>query len=83
MSDPTYFADPAVDRVMGVVLAMATELYVTRDRLRELENLLVKSGHLDRAQLDAAPADDAVRRRDAEDFVRSLLSPIIPNDPRT
>ena len=75
--EPTFFPDPAVDRVMGVVLAMATELYVTRDRLRELENLLVKSGHLDRAQLDAAPADDAARRKDAEEFVRGLLAPLL------
>ena len=80
--DPTYFADPAIDRVMGVVLAMATELYVTRDRLRALEQLLASSGHLDRAQLDAAPADDASRRKDAEDFVRGLLAPILPTDPR-
>lgn len=55
--DPTFFADPAIDRVMGVVLAMATELYVTRDRLQALEQQLAASGHLDRAQLDAAPAD--------------------------
>ena len=81
--EPTYFADPAIDRVMGVVLAMATELYVTRDRLQELENLLVKSGHLDRAQLDAAPADDAARRKNAEDFVRGLLAPVLANNPRT
>ncbi len=75
--EPHYFADPANDRMLGVILAMATELYVTRDRLREMESLLVKSGHLDLSALQSAPANDEARRNDASAFVSGLLTPVL------
>jgi hypothetical protein len=75
--EPTYFADPAMDRIMGVVLAMATELFVTRDRLHALEKELATSGHLKRAELDAEPQNDAARQKDVEDFVRGLFAPVL------
>ena len=38
--EQTFFDDPALDRAFGVVMALATEVYVQRDRLRALERQL-------------------------------------------
>jgi hypothetical protein len=35
--EQTFFADPALDRLYGVVWALATEVYVLRDRVGLLE----------------------------------------------
>ena len=37
MPDLTFFRDPAVDRVLGVVLELAGEVYTLRERVRVLE----------------------------------------------
>ena len=37
MSDITFFADPADDRLFGVVMELAQEVYVLRQRVRALE----------------------------------------------
>ena len=34
--EQTFFPDPAIDRELGVVMALATEVYVLRDRTRAL-----------------------------------------------
>ena len=52
MPDLTFFPDPNVDRVLGVVLELAAEVYVLRDRLRTVELALARRGGLDRDELD-------------------------------
>lgn len=37
MPDLTFFRDPAVDRVLGVLLELAEEVYALRERVRVLE----------------------------------------------
>ena len=37
MPDLTFFPDPAVDRVLGVVMELAQEVYVLRQKVRALE----------------------------------------------
>ena len=37
---PTYFSDPDVDRLLAMLLALAGELAVTRERLATVEKLL-------------------------------------------
>ncbi len=39
--EQTFFADPAMDRAMGLIMTLAAELYVTRDHVRVLETVLV------------------------------------------
>lgn len=74
-----FFADPALDRMMGVVMAMAQELYVTRDRLRGLETLLGEKGVVSTAALDRAPTEAEARARqdDLKEFVGALLTPLL------
>ena len=51
-----FFPDPSVDRAMGILMALATEVYVLRDRQLALERMLAAQGIVDLAQLDAEPA---------------------------
>ncbi len=77
--EQVFFADPAIDALMGVVMALATEHYVLRDRVRALEEQLARSGHVDSAALGAAPSASARagQQQDAAAFVRDLLDPIL------
>lgn len=77
--EQTFFDDPAIDALFGVVMALATEHYVLRDRLRAMEEQLVRDGHMAPSALAAAPPATAreSNQRDAADFVAELLRPIL------
>jgi len=73
--EQTFFDDPALDRAFGVVMALATEVYVLRDRMHALERKLDEKGVIATADLDAEPGD-AERLAAAEDrnaFVEGLM----------
>ena len=72
--------DPAVDRVMKVVVALARETYVLKDRLGIVERKLDEKGVVTRADLDTykpTPKEEKeiLAARDA--FVEDVLSPIV------
>lgn len=70
--EQVFFKDAAIDRLLGVVMALATEHYVLRQRVRALESAgsSVGSG-------PAASAPCASAEQDADAFVRNLLSPLL------
>jgi hypothetical protein len=73
--EQTFFEDPALDRAFGVVMALATEVYVLRDRTRALERKLEAAGVIAPGALDGEP-DEAVREAEAGDreaFVEGLM----------
>ncbi|MBV9578187.1 MAG: hypothetical protein JO057_06310 [Chloroflexi bacterium] len=79
MPDLSFYPDPNVDRVLGVVMELAAEVYVLRDRLRTLERVLERSGGLDRAVIDAYEFTDDERaqqlaERDA--LIARILAPM-------
>lgn len=79
MPDLTFFPDPNVDRVLGVVMELAAEVYVLRDRLHTLEGLLERAGTLDRTELQTYQPSDAERaqrlaERDA--LIARILAPM-------
>src|SRR5690606_6034724 len=76
-----FFEDPAVDRVMAVLFALATEHYVLHDRVRALEELLVQKGTVTVDALNAPPADEAAAHRDAAAFAEALLRPLLGVQP--
>jgi hypothetical protein len=79
MPDLTFFPDPNVDRVLGVVLELATEVYVLRDRLQSLERLLEQSGAINRqdiADYVAEPAERAARLAARDAFIARILAPM-------
>ena len=78
-AEQVFFADPALDRAFGVVMALATEVQVLRDRVAALERQLERGGQLDRTALDAEPSADelAQSKQDREAFVRHLMNPLL------
>lgn len=70
-----FFDDPALDRLMGVVWALATEVYVLRDRQQVLEEALASAGTIDRAALDAEadPQEIMDKAADRDAFVAHLM----------
>lgn len=71
-----FFDDPAVDRVLGITMAVAQEVGCVLERLDTMERLLVQSGALQAGALQAYVPDAAVAKQRLgmqEAFVTRLL----------
>ena len=74
-AEQTFFADPAIDRLVGMVFALTAEVHVMRDRLALLEDALKQRG-VDLSALDDAVPEGALEARIAADrtaLVQHLL----------
>lgn len=60
---PYFFADPDVERVLAITMAVAGELAVLRQRLDTIEALLEKHGSITRADIEAFEPDPAHAER--------------------
>lgn len=75
-AEQTFFADPAVDRLLGMVFSLSAEVHVLRDRLALLESALAERGVLDTAKLDGIVPEGALESQLAASrnaLVRHLL----------
>jgi len=54
---PAYFEDPAIDRTLSIVMALASEVSVMRERMDTIERLLEAKGSLTRADIEAYTPD--------------------------
>ena len=65
---PSYFKDPAVDKLHMMLMVVVEELSVARDRIDTLERLIEQHGLFERAQVEnyfpdsAADAERSARR---------------------
>lgn len=76
MREQQFFNDPAMDRLMGIVMSLAAEVYILRERGRELERILGRAGLISLEELESAEAgQDAAAERDA--FVAAILEPLL------
>lgn len=77
--EQTFFDEPAIDALLGVVMALATEHYVLRDRMRVLEEQLIVTGQIDPSTLSGTPAPEerVSAQEDASTFVADLLRPLL------
>jgi hypothetical protein len=76
---PRFFSDPAVDRLVSVVLQLTSEVWVLTERLENLEQLAEAKGHVTLDELKSyKPDPEQEKARDAERdrFVRSVLGPL-------
>jgi hypothetical protein len=74
--EQTFFPDPALDRAFGVVMALAQEVWVLRDRVAGMEAQLAQRGVLDVAKLNEEPTPgEGNAERDA--FVAHLLQNLL------
>ncbi len=79
MPDLTFFPDPNVDRLLGVVMELAAEVYVLRDRLHTIEYLLARSGAVDPHEIDSFEPTEAERARrlaERDALVARILTPM-------
>ena len=73
---PPYFSDPAVDKLHAIVMSLAEELSVVRDRLNAAERLLEQKGVLSQAEVDRFVPDEAAeedRGRSREAYIRRVM----------
>ncbi len=61
---PYFFDDPAVERVLNISMAIATEVAVVRERMDTIERLLEAKGLLHQSEIEAfVPTDDQAEER--------------------
>lgn len=71
-AEQTFFQDPAIDRLMSMVMTLAAELHVTRDRLAVMEMMLENNQPITSVSLDAFRPNPAQKER--LDAARTALS---------
>lgn len=72
----TFYAEPGVDQLYGIVAALAAEIWVARERIDTLERLLERSqavpaGAVEGFELD--PGTLAARQQDREAFIQRVF----------
>lgn len=76
-----YFLDhPTVDKVMRVVVALARETYVMKDRMALIETLLDEKGHVTRLDIENHQATEDQRKAskaEADRFIGEVMGPIV------
>jgi hypothetical protein len=73
---PRYFSDPATDKLLQMVITLAGELSVVRDRLDLIERLAARRGFFasgDMEALELTEEDEAERNIRRADFVARVL----------
>jgi len=78
-AEQTFFEDPALDRALAMVMTLAAELYVTRDRLRVMEAVLVERGVLECDELERFEVPETERANwdaDRDAFVKVIMESV-------
>lgn len=73
---PQFFNDPAVDKLLAMVMALAGEVSVMRDRNDTLERLIEAKGVLDKSEIDHyKPTKDVMAEREAwrQEYLAHIL----------
>lgn len=55
---PVFFNDPQIDKLLAIVMALAGEVSVLRERLDTVERVVEAKGLLSRQDIEAYTADD-------------------------
>lgn len=80
MAKDIFLDHPSVDKVFRVVLALARETYVLRDRLALVETLLDEKGVVTRKDFESHRAGEAeleTMNQAAHAFITNILQPIV------
>jgi len=79
MSSKHWLGDPMLDKIFKVVIQVAGELYVTKNRMRALEAYVLEKESITQEELEKMLAENGSRRdieRERDNFIESILSPI-------
>jgi len=73
---PQFFSDPAIDKLLAMVMALAGEVAVMRDRNDTLERLIDDKGLLAKDEIESyRPSTEVMAERDAwrADYLSHIL----------
>ena len=68
-----------LDKIFKVVIQVAGELYVTKNRIRALEAYVLEKESITQEELEKILAENGSRKdieRERDNFIESILSPI-------
>lgn len=75
--EPRFFHDPAMDRVITVLLNLASELWIQTERVETLNAIILDKGVASEADLAAViDRDDGAREAQLTAFVSRVLAPL-------
>jgi hypothetical protein len=80
MGEPVFLGSETNDKMMGVVIALAREVYALQDRLGIVEKMLEDKDILSRLAIDEYKPDDSEQKliqQRRDQFIQQLLRPII------
>lgn len=75
MKEQIFFDDENLDRIFGVVFALAAEVYILKDRNSALEKLLAEKGVLSNEEIENF--GDSINTAERDEFITRILEPII------
>lgn len=82
MSKKSWLGDPILDKMFQVVIKLAGELYVTKDRLTTLESIIEEKGLLDLSEIETysknAENNEKINEQ-RDEFIANLLEPLTKN----
>ncbi len=79
MSRKHWLGDPMLDKIFKVVIQVAGELYVTKNRMRALEAYVLEKESITQEELEKMLSENGSRgdiERERDNFIESILSPI-------
>lgn len=82
MSKKSWLGDPILDKVFQVVIRLAGELYVTKDRLTTLETIIEEKGLLDLSEIETYSKNAENNKKineQRDEFIANLLEPLTKN----
>jgi hypothetical protein len=74
--EPLFFADPASDTILSMVVTLSSEVWALRERLAALEAVQVRKGALSAGEIDGyefTPDQEDVLAADRKEFIDSLF----------
>lgn len=82
MSKKSWLGDPILDKMFQVVIRLAGELYVTKDRLTTLETIIEEKGLLDLSEIETysknAENNEKINEQ-RDEFIANILEPLTKN----
>lgn len=73
---PYFFADPAIDKLLNMLVVLGSEVWTLRERLAALEAIQIRQGGLAAGELDAhefSAEDEARLAAERKEFIDSLF----------
>jgi hypothetical protein len=73
---PFFFADPAVDKVLNMVVKLGSEVWALRERLAAVEAIQVRQGSLGQGEVDDyefSPEQETALAAERKEFIDNLF----------